>query len=167
MLSKGLEKALNDQIADENYASHYYLAMASWCEGKGLKGCAAFMYDQAEQERQHMMKLFHYVNDAGGSSVVQEVSAPPKTFKSIEEVFKSVLKHEQLITEKINKLVETCLKEGDYSSFSFLQWYVAEQHEEETLFNNILDIIKITGLEGTGLFMVDRQIGQMKTQHAH
>jgi len=162
MLSKKIENALNEQIARENYASHYYLAMASWCDNAGLHGSAGFLYGHAEQEREHMMKLFHYVNDAGGHAKVSEIDEPPFTFKSLEAVFKSVLKHEQSVTADINKLVDLCLKSGDHSSFNFLQWYVSEQHEEERIFTKILDLIRITGLEGRGLFLIDKEIGGMK-----
>ncbi|MBI3316747.1 MAG: ferritin [Candidatus Omnitrophica bacterium] len=161
MLSKKIEKALNDQIASENYASHYYLSMASWCDKNGLHGCAGFLYSHADQERTHMMKLFHYVNDAGAHARVTAFKESPETFKSLLDVFKLVLKNERLVSAQINRLVDICLSESDYSTFNFLQWYVAEQHEEELQFTRILDLIKITGLEGRGLFLVDKEIGAM------
>ncbi len=160
MLSAKMVKALNNQIAEEAYSSHYYLGMASWCDKTGLRGSASFLYAQSEQERQHMLKLFHYVNDAGGHAVMQSVEEPPAKFKSISDVFDLVLEHEQKLTKAINKLVETCLEEKDYSTFNFLQWYVAEQHEEERLLNTILDLIKIAGVEGRGLFLIDKEIGK-------
>lgn len=162
MLSKKIEKALNDQLARENTASHLYLSMASWCDKSGLHGSAGFLYGHAEQERLHMMKLLHYVNDAGGYGVVQAVEAPPADYKSLEEIFKTVYKHEVAITKEINRLVDLCLSESDHSSFNFLQWYVAEQHEEERLFMHILDVIKITGVEGRGLFFIDKEIAGLK-----
>ncbi len=161
MLSKKLEAALNQQITKENYASHYYLSMASWCSNAGLKGSSRFLYAHAEQERDHMMRLFHYVNDSGGYAKVESVKQPEVDFKDLGNLFKLVLKHERTITKDINELVDLCLAEKDHSSFNFLQWYVAEQHEEENLFNDILDLIKITGLEGSGLFMLDKEIGSM------
>ena len=161
MLSEKIAKALNAQIVAENYASHYYLSMASWCDNTGLRGSAAFLYSHADQEREHMMKLFHYVNDAGGHAQVSSVQKPPVTYKSLQNVFQLVLKHEQQVTKQINHLADLCLAASDHSTFNFLQWYVAEQHEEERLFTSILDLIKITGLEGRGLFLVDKEIGGM------
>jgi ferritin len=158
MLSAKMVKALNNQISEEVYASHYYLDMASWCDKSGLRGSAAFLYAHAEQERQHMLKLFHYVNDAGGHAVVQAVKQPSGNYKSISDIFGAMLKHERFVTKCINDLVEICLEEKDYSTFNFLQWYVAEQHEEERLLNSILDLIKIAGVEGRGLFLIDKEI---------
>ncbi len=161
MLSKKIQKALNEQIAKEANAANYYLSMASWCDVKGLRGSAAFMYKHAEGERAHMMKLFRYVNDASGHAQAPELEAPEREFKNLNELFHLVLKHEQSVTEAINNLVDLCLSEKDYSTFNFLQWYVSEQHEEERLFTQILDMIKIAGLEGRGLFLVDKEISKL------
>lgn len=161
MLSKKIQKALNDQIAREANAANYYLAMASWCDVKGLKGSAAFMYRHAEGERTHMMKLFRYVNDAGGHAIAPEIEAAEKDFKNISVLFELVLKHERAITASINDVVDLCLSEKDFSTFNFLQWYVAEQHEEERLFTQILDMIRIAGLEGRGLFLIDKEISKL------
>ena len=158
MLSKNMQDALNNQIAEEAFASHYYLAMASWCDKSGLRGSAKFLYMHSEQERIHMMKLFRYVNDAGGHALVQATKQPGAKFKSISDIFELVLKHEKHVTQCINNLVDICLKEKDYSTFNFLQWYIAEQHEEERLLNAILDLIKIAGVEGRGLFLIDKEI---------
>lgn len=166
MLSPKVEKALNDQISAENYASCYYLSMASWCDQAGLQGSAGFLYSHSEQERAHMMKLFHYINGAGGAAKVRAIEAPPVDFKNLENLFKLVLKNEQQVTGQINRLAELCLAEKDYSTFNFLQWYVAEQHEEELLFKRILDLIRITGLDGRGLFHIDKEIAGMNQKPA-
>ncbi len=158
MLSEKIQSALNMQTAEEDYAAHYYLAMASWCDKSGLPGSAKFLYSHAEQEKQHMMKLFKYINEAGGHAIVKAVKEPPAKFKSISNVFELTLAQEKHVTASINKLVDLCLREKDYSTFNFLQWYVAEQHEEERSLNSILDIIRIAGVEGRGLFLIDKEI---------
>src|SRR5687767_1276482 len=106
MLSKKIQDALIKQIAEENFASFYYLSMASWCDKAGLQGCARFLYGHSEAERVHMMKLFRYVNDAGGHAIVQAVKAPPANFKSVTDVMELILKHERHVTKAINDLVE-------------------------------------------------------------
>lgn len=161
MLSETIQQALNDQIREEVYASDYYLAMASWCEVKGLSGTSKFLYLHSEKEREHMMKLFRYVNAAGGHALLHTVRETPHEFKSLPEILELVLKHEVSVTALINKLVDVCLKEKDYSTFNFLQWYVAEQHEDERLLKSLLDMIKIAGSEGRGLFLVDHEIGKL------
>src|SRR5262245_6221091 len=142
MLTKKIEKVLNEQIEMEGYASNYYLSAASWCDSRSLEGCASFLYRHADEERMHMMKLFIYINDAGGHALVPGFKQPPTKFESLHTLFSEVFDHEVQVTKSINKLVEICLKEGDYSTHHFLQWYVDEQHEEEKLFRTILDKIK-------------------------
>lgn len=164
MLSKKIEEALNKQIGKEDYAAHYYLAMASWCDKKGLRGSARFMYHHAEDERIHMMKLFRYITDTGGHAIVQAIKQPPMEFESIKNIFELTLEHEKQVTQSINELVALCLEEKDYSTFHFLQWYVAEQHEEEHQFQFLLDRISIAGLEGRGLFLVDKEIESLAAE---
>ncbi len=159
MLSKKMQEALNAQIAQEAEAANTYLAMASWCDKKGLRGSASFLYTHSEQERAHMMKLFRYTNDAGGHAFAPSVKQPEMEYASLGKIFEILMGHERKVTESINRLVDVCLNEKDYSTFNFLQWYVAEQHEEERLLTQVIEIIRITGDEGRGLFLVDKEIG--------
>ena len=161
MISKKVEALLNQQIQQEGYASYFYLGMASWCDFNGLEGCSKFLYGQSEEEREHMLKLFNYIIEAGGQALAPEIKKIPKDFKDVVNVFNLALKQEISNTKSINNLADVCLKEKDYSTFNFLQWYVAEQHEEEMLFKTILDKISIIGTEGQGLYLIDNEIGKI------
>ncbi|RYD75534.1 MAG: ferritin, partial [Sphingobacteriales bacterium] len=145
MISKIIEQGLNMQIELEAFSSQYYLAMASWAEMVGYNGTSKFLYVHADEERMHMLKLFHYINDRGGHAIVPPLEQPQQTFNSIVEIFEMVLSHEIKVTTEINNLVDICLKEKDYTTHNFLQWYVSEQIEEEALARNILDKLKLIG----------------------
>lgn len=159
MLTDKIQKALNEQIALEAASSDSYLAVASWCDTRGFSGSAKFFYSQAEEERGHMLKLFHYMNDAGGHAQVPPCKAPQGKFKALVEVYESSLKQEQVVTKAINNLVDIALSSKDFATFNFLQWYVAEQVEEEKQFRDILDKIAIVGKDGEGEYLIDRDIG--------
>jgi ferritin len=161
MLSKTMVKQLNEHVTLEFYSSNLYLQMSAWADLKGLEGCTAFLRTHAQEEMGHMHKLFSYVNETGAMAVIGEITAPQCEYNSIGELFQKVYEHEHLITSKINKLVATALKEEDFSTFNFLQWYVAEQHEEEYLFQQVLDKIKIIGEEGSGVFFIDRAVAEI------
>jgi ferritin len=161
MLSNALVDRLNDQINLEFYSSNLYLQMSSWCEFKGLEGCAQFLKLHAQEEMNHMQRLFNYVNETGAMAVLGKIDAPPTQFESVVDVFKKTYEHECLVTKKINDLADAALKDKDYSAFNFLQWYVAEQHEEEKLFKSILDRIEIIGTDGKGIFFIDQELKQM------
>ena len=166
MLSEKLVKKLNDQINLEFYSSNLYLQMSSWCEQKALGGCAAFLSVHAQEEMTHMQRLWTYVNETGAMATIGQIDAPPVEFDNIQNVFKSTYEHEVHVTRQINDLAHTAFEEKDYSTFNFLQWYVAEQHEEEKLFKDIQDKIEIIGMDGKGLFYIDQELAALATSTA-
>jgi ferritin len=161
MISKKLEKAINDQIRIEEESSRIYMAMASWCEVKGLPGAARFLYQHSDEEREHQLKFVHFLNDRGGHAVLQAVDKPDAEFNSIEELFDKVLKHEQFVTKKINEMVDICLEERDHTTNNFLQWFVEEQIEEESLVQDVVDKIKLVGESKVGNFHIDMYLSQL------
>ncbi|GGH45468.1 ferritin [Mangrovimonas yunxiaonensis] len=166
MLSKRIEKALNDQIRIEAESSQIYLAMACWAEVKGLEGVAGFMYSQSDEEREHMLKLIKFVNERGGHAHISALKAPNVTFKSFKEMFEKLFEHEVFVSESINNLVHISLEEKDYATHNFLQWYVSEQIEEEAVARTILDKINMIGNDKGGLYLFDRDIEQITVNTA-
>ncbi|MET2984334.1 ferritin [Aureibaculum conchae] len=164
MLIKEVEKALNEQITVEAESSQIYLAMASWAEVKGLEGVAEFMYAQSDEERMHMLKLVKYINERGGHAKISQLKAPPSSFGSFKEMFETLFKHEVHVSKSINDLVHICLEVKDYATHNFLQWYVAEQIEEEAVARTILDKINLIGNDKGGLYLFDNDIKQLTVQ---
>ena len=162
MLSKKMEEALNKQIVKEAYACNSYLSMASWCETKGLRGCASFFYAQSEEEREHALKLIKYLNESAGHGLVPAVREPPENYKSIKEAFEISLKQEKDVTASIHALVDLAMDIKDYAAFNFLQWYVEEQHEEENLFRSILDIFEVAETDGKNMLLFDSEIAKIR-----
>ena len=163
MMNPKVETALNNQIQKEEYSSRLYLAMAIWCEANGFPGAAAFLFSHADEERLHMMKLIHFVNDRGGKAQLQEVDVPPMEYDSVLDIFTRIMEHEISITESINNLYGVTVEEKDYTTGSFLQWYINEQIEEESLFNTILDKMKLVGKDQAGMFHLDKELEGMAT----
>ena len=161
MLNEKVYNALNQQIEMEADASASYLAMASWCDKEGLGGCAQFFYAQSDEERMHMLKLVKFVNERGGQAEIPKLDQPPKDFKSLQNVFQNLLDHEQKVTLEINKVVDVCLQEKDYTTHNFMQWYVSEQIEEEALARTILDKLNMIGSDKGGLYLFDRDLEGM------
>jgi ferritin len=160
MLSKKMEKALNEQINAEFYSSYLYLAMSAYFESAGLPGCARWMQAQAQEEWFHGMKLYGFVNQRGGRVTLQAIATPPASWNSTLAVFQNVLVHEQKVTGLINELVDLALKEKDHATNNFLQWFVSEQVEEEAGVSAILGKLKLIGIETSALFTLDSELGQ-------
>ncbi len=161
MLKPEMTAQLNKQINLEFYSSNLYLQMSAWCEEKGFEGAAQFMRKHALEEMDHMTRLFTYVSETGAMPILGAIEAPPHDFDSLADVFNKTYEHECLITERINTLAHEAFTNQDYSTFNFLQWYVAEQHEEETLFKSVLDKINLVGHDGHALFFVDKDLAEM------
>ncbi len=158
MFSKKVEDALNNQVKIEAESSQFYLAMASWAETEGLNGTASFLYMHSDEERMHMLKLVKFINERGGHAIIPALAQPPVTFESIQAIFQNLLDHEMMVTSSINEVVDICLKEKDYTTHNFMQWYVSEQIEEEALARTIMDKLNLIGNDKGGLYLFDRDL---------
>lgn len=135
--------------------------MSAWCAKRGLNGAAKFLMAHSKEELSHAYKLFDYINETGAEALIGAIDKPQISFGSLQEVFKKTYEHELKVSKSIFELVDTALGGKDYSTFNFLQWYVSEQHEEEKLFKEILDKFDIIGVDGRGLYMIDKEIGTL------
>ncbi|MGB0887813.1 MAG: ferritin [Vicingaceae bacterium] len=158
MLKDKIQTALNNQIQIEAFSSQIYLAMASWAETEGLGGTAQFLYKHSDEERMHMLKLVQYVNERGGKALIPQLDQPQREYKSLTNLFQNLLDHEVMVSNEINNLVDICLSEKDYTTHNFMQWYVAEQIEEEALARTIMDKLNMIGEDKGGLYLFDRDI---------
>ena len=159
MLSKKMQDVLNEQIRIEAESSQIYLAMASWAEIQpGIDNVTAFFYQHSEEERQHMLKLIHFVNERGAFAIIPQLAQPQLTFPSIKHAFSTLLNHEIYVSESINKCIDVALSEKDYATHNFLQWYVAEQIEEEALARTMNDKLELIGDDKSGMYLFDKDI---------
>lgn len=157
-LSPKMKNALNDQVSLEASASNSYLAMASWCEVTGYQGAANYFYAQSDEERTHMLKIVHFLNDLGVSATIPAIKAPVSSYKSLESLIKTALKNEQAVTVAIHKMVEISQKEKDHSTYAFLEWFVNEQVQEETKFETILQKFDLLGRDKLGINEIDKYL---------
>jgi ferritin len=163
MLSKTIEKAFDTQIKNELESAYMYLSMSSYCLEKNFPGFSKWLRMQAQEELGHGMKLFDYVHHRGSRAILQAVDQPKAEFKSLQEIFKIVLAHEQKVTGLIHKLYETSMKENDFASQIELQWFVTEQVEEEQTASQIVEQLKMVGENAAMLLMMDRQMAMRTT----
>jgi len=161
-LSQATVQLLNQQVGMEARSSAHYLAMASWCDVQGYKCAAAFLYHHAEEEKEHMLKLFRYINDAGGHALYPVITDIQHTFPSFRQVFEQALVHEVSVTQAIHHLADHCLAIKDFSTFNFLQWFVAEQIEEEALTRRAVELFDVIGEEGIGRYTIDKALGKLR-----
>ena len=160
MLTDSLEEALNEQINAELYSEHLYLSIAAYYEDEGLPGFASWMRAQADEERAHAMRIYDFVIERDGRVTLDSIDSPPREWSSPSDAFEAAYEHEVEITEMIDDLVALAREENDNATENMLQWFVAEQVEEEATAQAVLDKLKHVGDDGPGLLMVDQELGQ-------
>lgn len=160
MISKTLEKAINEQINKELFSEYLYISMQAWFAGENLDGFANWMDAQGKEERFHAMKFFNYLLDRGAKVKLMALEQPTIDFGNPLKAFKMALEHEQFVTKSINNLMDLATKEKDHATKSFLQWYVDEQVEEEAAAEKIVSKLKMIGDNMQGIFMLDNELGQ-------
>jgi ferritin len=166
MLKKPVLKKLNDQLNSELYSSYLYYAMTGYFESVNLKGFANWMQIQAQEELTHTHRIFTYINDKGERAEFGPHDAPQQNWKSPLECMQAAYDHECLISEQINECVTLALKENDHSTNTMLQWFVAEQVEEEATADDIVQKLKLIADHPSGLYMLDNELAGRTFQGA-
>lgn len=160
MIGDRVEAALNEQITQEFYASHSYLSMSAWFERTGYPGFAHWMRMQADEEREHALRIFDFVNDRAGQVTLGRIDAPPSEFGSPVEVFRAALAHERKVTALIGELYRLAVEEADYPTQVMLQWFVNEQVQEEKVASDIVDRLRLAGDNKSALLLLETELGQ-------
>jgi len=160
MLSERMMKSLNKQLNAELYSAYLYLSMAAYFESKNLKGFANWMRVQAQEELTHAMKFFDYINERRGRVYLEAIEKPPTEWKSPLDVFEATYEHEVKVTSMINDLVNMAMEEKDHATYNMLQWFVAEQVEEEASADEIRQQLRMIKEDGRGIMMLDRELKQ-------
>lgn len=151
---------LNTQMNAELYSAYLYLSMTAYFDFKDLSGFSNWMRVQAQEEMTHAMKFYDYLVQRGARVNLTSIEAPPTDWDSPTAVFEHVYAHEQKVTGLINQLVDLAIKLNDHATNNFLQWYVAEQVEEEESSNGVLQKVKLAGDNPSGLFLLDQELAQ-------
>lgn len=160
MVSKKLEKAINEQINAELWSAYLYLSMSMHCANEGLPGFANWFKIQFQEEQSHAHKLMNYMIAKGNKVELKPIDKVETTWPSVLNLFEETLKHERVVTGLINNLVAIARGENDFASDNFLQWFVNEQVEEEDTAQGIIDALKLIGNNGFGLYTMDKEFSQ-------
>jgi ferritin len=158
MISKKMVAALNKQVNAEFYAAYLYLAMSADAENKGLKGTANWFFVQAQEETTHAHRIYKYIQRVGEKVKLDSIAEPPASFKSMKAMFEAALGHEKKVTAMIQALADRAQSEKDHATGLEMQWFVAEQIEEEENANEILSRINLAGNAPGALFMIDKEL---------
>lgn len=160
MKSQKLVDAFNGQIQFELHSALIYKAMQAYFEAEDFPGMANWMDIQYQEELSHGEKLFNYVCEAGGRAKMLAMEEPCNDYSSPLEAFEAALAHEQIVTARIDNLMELAQEVKDHAAQICLQWFVTEQIEEEANVGLIIKKLKLVEGDGRGLLMIDQELAQ-------
>ncbi|KLU59544.1 putative ferritin-1 [Peptococcaceae bacterium CEB3] len=160
VLGARVEQELNGQLQKEFYSAYFYLGMQAYFAAQNLDGFANYFRVQVQEERDHALAFFNYLNKVGGRIVLAAIQEPPSDFSSPADVFDRALQHEQYVTKSLYAIMDAAREARDHTTEIFLQWFITEQAEEEENMGRVLKRLKLVKEDSAGLFIIDNELAQ-------
>ena len=158
MMNKKVHELLNQQINKEFYSAYLYLDFSNYFEDAGLDGFANWYKIQAQEERDHAMLFYQYLQNENQKVTLEAIAKPDKTFSSHMDVLKAGLEHEEYVTSLINDIYAAAYNVKDFRTMQFLDWFVKKQGEEETNANNLITKMELFGSDPKSLYMLNQEL---------
>ncbi len=158
MLNKKVSDLLNQQINKELYSAYLYLDMNNYFQGRGLNGFANWYMIQAQEERDHAMLFYQYMQNNDCPVTLDAIAKPDKTFKTDMDVLKEGLAHEEYVTSLINNIYAAAYEVKDFRTMQFLDWFIKEQGEEETNARDMITKMELFGTDPKSLYMLNQEL---------
>ncbi len=159
MLNTKVSELLNQQINKELYSAYLYLDFSNYFSEKGLDGFANWYMIQAQEERDHAMLFYKYLQNNNEKVTLEAIAKPDKSLDSDMTVLKAGLEHEEYVTSLINDIYAAAYEVKDFRTMQFLDWFVKEQGEEETNANDLISKMELFGSDPKGLYMLNSELG--------
>lgn len=159
MISNKIQEAINKQINAEFWSAYLYLAMSQYFESEGLPGFANWFKIQFQEEQAHAEIFMNYLNSRGGRVVLEPIAEVPESWESPLAAYQHTLTHEEKVTSMINDIYHLAVAEKDYATCNKLDWFVAEQVEEEETARGLIDQLKMIGNNGLALYTLNQELG--------
>jgi ferritin len=158
MLDKKIVDLLNQQVNKEFYSAYLYLDFSNYYEAAGLDGFANWYKIQAQEERDHAMLFYQYLQNNGEKVVLEAIDKPDKVFSCNMDPLKAGLEHEMYVTSLINNIYAAAYEVKDFRTMQFLDWFIKEQGEEETNANDLISKMELFGSDPKGLYMLNTEL---------
>ena len=158
MLDSRVHELLNQQINKEFYSAYLYLDFSNYFKRVGLDGFANWYKIQAEEERDHAMLFYQYLQNENAEVTLEAIAKPDKEFEAHIDVLKAGLELEIYVTSLINDIYATAYDVRDFRTMQFLDWFVKEQGEEETNANDLITKMELFGSDPKSLYMLNQEL---------
>ena len=158
MLNARVHQLLNQQINKEFYSAYLYLDFSNYFKRVGLDGFANWYLIQAQEERDHAMLFYQYLQNENATVTLEAIEKPDKAFECHMDVLKAGLAHEEYVTSLINDIYAAAYDVRDFRTMQFLDWFVKEQGEEETNANDMITKMELFGSDPKSLYMLNQEL---------
>ena len=158
MMNEKVRDLLNQQINKEFYSAYLYLDFSNYFEDAGLDGFANWYKVQAQEERDHAMLFYQYLQNENQKVTLEAIAKPDKVFTCHMDVLKAGLEHEEYVTSLINDIYASAYEVKDFRTMQFLDWFVKEQGEEETNANDMITKMELFGSDPKSLYMLNQEL---------
>ena len=158
MMNSKVRDLLNQQINKELYSAYLYLDFSNYFKRVGLDGFANWYYIQAQEERDHAMLFYQYLQNENATVTLDAIAKPDKIFECHMDVLKAGLVHEEYVTSLINDIYAAAYDVRDFRTMQFLDWFVKEQGEEETNANDMITKMDLFGTDPKSLYMLNQEL---------
>ena len=158
-MNKKVHELLNQQINKEFYSAYLYLEFSNYFKANNLDGFANWYMIQAQEERDHAILFYTYLQNESMPVTLEAIAKPDKTFDSHMAVLEAGLEHEKYVTSLINDIYGAAYDVRDFRTMQFLDWFVKEQGEEETNANDMIAKMQLFGSDPKSLYMLNQELG--------
>ena len=157
-MNERVHELLNDQINKELYSAYLYLDFSNYFKRVGLDGFANWYMIQAQEERDHAMLFYQYLQNENQIVTLKAVDKPDKEINSHMDVLLAGLEHEKYVTSLIHDIYSAAYEVRDFRAMQFLDWFVKEQGEEETNANDLITKMELFGSDPKSLYMLNQEL---------
>ena len=159
MMNEKVVALLNQQVNKEFYSAYLYLNFSNYFEARGLSGFANWYQIQAQEERDHAMLFYQYLQNNNETVTLEAIDKPEADLTDDLSVLKAGLEHEYYVTSLINDIYAAAYEVKDFRTMQFLDWFVKEQGEEETNANDLISKMELFGSDPKSLYMLNSELG--------
>ena len=154
-----VHELLNAQINKEFYSAYLYLEISNYFDERGLDGFANWYMVQAQEERDHAMLFYTYLQNNSQKITLDTIAKPDVKIEADMDALQASLKHELYVTSLINDIYAAAYEVRDFRTMQFLDWFVKEQGEEEKNANDLITKLEMFGSDPKSLYMLDQELG--------
>ena len=160
MVSEKINEIINEQINKEFFSGYLYLSMSAHLKEIGLFGFSTWTKNHAREEVEHGLKLLDYLLERDSFVTLKQIRTPEFEFTGIKGIFEKIYEHEKCITHSVMQIAKLAEDECDRKTLSFIDWFIAEQVEEEQVVKDIIKRLEIFGEDKTSLFLMDQEMAK-------